>query len=226
MKTLKFAILSFLALLAFGVGGFLEAADAGVISLAVGGLFASRKAFNKETINNLRNANIYTGENDIDLDFSGGNANSFLNEMLNTTEFQFQIKNNNAAVKKILLCPAYFDTRGFVTEEVTIGEEEYTFITGLNEFNVAAVKARGIDVDAMIGTGTVATDIICSSNSAGSIEDFLRFCRTNPTRIPEIVLSSDKVAQYSLKFVVKRVNPGRVFGEQYIGLQRFFETSQ
>ncbi len=197
------------------------------VSLSIAPMAISRiPKLNANDIERVRAQGVYTGEGDVDLEFADGHAQSFIDEHLNTREFNIKIVNGNASEKKILLFPGYFDTLGFSTGTVTVGETEYTFITGINYHNIANVVARGFSVDAMVGDGTVGTNITCSTGSKGSIKDFINFIRNNPTRIPEIVVASNNTAQYNKKMVVKRIHPGKDWGEDYISLQRSLDVNQ
>jgi len=205
---------------------FFSFLSAAVLAIAPIAAIAKKPLIESLEVQRIREAGIYTGEGDLDLEFADGQAQSFIDEHLNTREFSLSITNNTATSKKILIFPAYFSTQGITTATVEIGGIEYTVVTGFHNHNIANIVARGLAVDAMVGDGTVATDITCASLSKGNIEDFINFIKLNPTRIPEIVLASNNTAQYNKKMVVKRVHPGKDWGEDYIDLKRYLSVGQ
>jgi len=198
----------------------------------------------------------YTGQNNHALSFSGGNASSFLDEHTNTAEYGIRIINASATMKTIVLCPAYFSTLGTVNENVvsnalttedvtvTVGGQPrvITVITanvsttksvvvGFMFHDVSSINANhGVTVDAVIDDAIVLVDggknLTVSSLSKGKIADFLSFVKKNPTRVTEITIASNNVSQYGRKMTVKRVNPAGDWGEEYIQLTKYFETSQ
>jgi len=198
----------------------------------------------------------YTGQNNHSLSFSGGSATSFIDEPLNTAEFGLRIINASATMKTVVLCPAYFSTFGNVTENivypvlvtedvvVTVAGQSRTItvittntpttknvIVGFMLHDVTQINNRhGVTVDAVIDDGVVLIDggknVTVSSLSKGLIQDFLSFVKKNPTRVTEITVASNNVSQYGRKVTVKRVNPAGDWGEEYIQLTKYFETSQ
>jgi len=198
----------------------------------------------------------YTGQNNHALSFSGGTASSFIDEPMNTAEFGLRIINASATMKTIVLCPAYFSTFGNVTENfiypvlvtedvtVTVGGQPRVItvissntpttkniIVGFMLHDVTAINANhGVRVDAVIDDDIVLIDggknLTVSSLSKGLIQDFLNFIKKNPTRVTEITVASNNVSQYGRKMTVKRVNPAGDWGEEYIQLTKYFETSQ
>jgi len=229
-KTLK--TISIFAILILSAS-FITAESFAITDLIFGGTLAMLPIagmipmdINSSQVQKLRESGVYTGEGDVAIEWNGGQASSFIDEIKNNQEFVIRITNASASMKRVIIFPGYFDTSGFSTATVNIGGTDYTLITGINNFNITGINERGIACDAMIGDGTIATDVTCSSLSKGSITDFINFVKNNPTRIPEIILSSNNTDQYSRKFVIKRIHPAKDWGEDYITLDKYFQVSQ
>jgi len=198
----------------------------------------------------------YTGQNNHALSFSGGTASSFLDEPSNTAEFGIRIVNATPTMKMIVLCPAYFSTLGtvtagvvsnaLVTEDVTVTvggvPRVITVITsstpttanvvvGLMFHDITSINANhGVSVDGVVDDDIVCVDggknVTVSSLSKGKVVDFLAFVKKNPTRVIEMTIASNNVSQYGRKITLKSMNPAGDWGEEYIQLTKYFETSQ
>lgn len=210
--------------------------------------FAIQDALQKESPSAI---GIHTGENNPAISFSGGGASSFVDEFRNQSKMIFRLVNSTDTMQRIVLNPAYFNTFGLVTKEVacpaitstqvTIAGTQYTVISTLTQHNetvvigyiqhdTAAINANGLDVNGVVDDATIITDsdksVVCSSLSRGTVQDFLKFVRKNPTRVTEMTISSNNVTQYTRKLTIKGVNPTRDFGERYIYMEDSFSNMQ
>lgn len=196
--------------------------------------------------------NTYIGVGDETISFSGGNSQSFVDEINNTAEFSIRLTNSTPSMQKVVLFPGYFNTFGLRKEAVqcpvitttvvsvlvgevptnitvisSIVQNEVEAVIGYIFHDITAIVAAGINIDAVIADATIKTGLVCESLSKGTIQDFIKFCMRNPTRITEMTVASNNVQQYNRKITIKRLNPTNDFGDlHYIRLQEFFKTGQ
>ena len=197
----------------------------------------------------------YVGENNKAIYFHGGGANSFMDEKYNTAEFGLRLVNSTASMKRIVLCPGYFNTFGLLKQTVqcpaittqvvsvlvngaptnltvisAIAQNAVQVVVGYILHDTAAINNNGFNVDAVIDDDTILIDsdksVICSSLSRGSVQDFIKYVTKNPTRVVQMTIASNNVSQYNRKITVKPLNPSGDFGEHYIQLKNFFDINQ
>ena len=138
----------------------------------------------------LDESDMYDGFDDDIVAFEGG-ARSFLDEKKSGIYLTFSILNNSGYSKTIAINPAYFDCKGLT---VTGGKGNAVTDVVINNINIDEIVAAGHrEIDAVIAEGvvlgTAQAGITCTSRN-GRINDHLRFIKHNPTRIPEITISS------------------------------------
>lgn len=205
---------------------------------------------------------LYDGFEDDELSFIGA-AKSFLDEKKNGVYISFKVINNSGYSKVVCLNPAFFNTLSMNPEEMMRiakgtplkGSSNMTYaLAQRNKIfqycNTEEMNASGHMVDAVITDGTIfynqgMTDpmtgeyipdtkntISCQSIN-GKIIDHLNFIKKNPTRVPEMVISSTKTStgatdttQYSKIMIMRQVSAYRKFGDTNIDLNDFFKVEQ
>jgi len=258
MKTIKI-LFAFFALIAIA---FLSTTVDSFASLALLPVVASMTDAEKQDLASamtdaMRRENpgmnsTYLGIGDETISFSGGNSQSFVDEINNTAEFSIRLTNSTSTMQKVVLFPGYFNTFGLRKETVqcpvittnvvsvliggvptnitvisSIVQHEVEAVVGYILHDTAAILAAGINIDAVIADATIKTGLVCESLSKGTVQDFIQFCMKNPTRITEMTVASNNVQQYNRRITIKRLNPTNDFGDlHYIRLQEFFKTGQ
>lgn len=185
----------------------------------------------------LDDEDLYDGYEDDYLQFLGA-ARSFLDEKKNGVYLIFKIVNNTGYSKVVALNPAYFNTLAFRTTvklaELNAGVYEFT------RCSVAEMVASGHKIDAVIMDGVslyndyadLTKNITCTATN-GKINDHLAFIRNNPTRVPQITLSSIKTSTgavdttaYNKVMTIQKVSAYRSFGPTLVDLNEFFRVEQ
>lgn len=149
----------------------------------------------------------YVGVEDDSVDFCGTGARSFISEADRTVPFQFKVVNTFATTKKIVLNPGYLNTT-----------------TEIND-------ATGESVDGILADGAFLTDTGVSvtataGRSKHKITPWLRFLKTNPHRVRQIIIESNTDLAFNETMVIQTVSPYRTMPNKYLLLTDYVKPDQ
>ncbi len=222
-KIMKKILFIFLGLAILSVAFFANHAEAAI--LAIGPLASMKNDAMKNLSAKYEGGNdLYLGDIDDDVSFMG-NARSFMSELKNGIQFGFKIKNELSGdnTKIIALCPAFYDTLGV---DSTYAAGPPVVITSTPHFhNPQDLKNAGIDVDYVLDDGVIGTSITCTAQRF-KIRQLLNFIKSNPLRVPEIIIQASATSAFEETMTIMQVTPFRKLGDNQIPLTDYFLPSQ
>ena len=184
----------------------------------------------------------YTGEDDIYLDYVGGQKN-LESARKSTNRMGFTITNNTTTQKVIALGTASYKTARAALVFDDTGVLKYAEIGGdavaapstaaendiLTKYNeVAELLAAGHRVDAVLDDGIIYSDggktvVVSAASSNASIRHFMEFVKNNPTYFVGMHIVSSDESMYESEFVSKKCSPFKVYDEVRLPFQDYFD---
>lgn len=154
-------------------------------------------------------------------------------------KFQFKIENlNSTTVKKVCLCPAFFNTLSMSivpeTAEVVDTKDTKAYVllgTSSVKFaydSVAEMTNAGYDVDYVIDDYlNVASQIkVTAIDSARTIRGFLEYRKTNEMQLKSMTLATNNTDLYDGKLLIGHADPFNRVELEKVDLQDFYSVQQ
>lgn len=142
----------------------------------------------------------YIGKGDM---FEFGNGSSFASEKQSGREFAFTIKNASTTADKV----------------VVLSRALYTAI--------AALKKKFANADVLLKDGTVGDITVEAHDPNNTLDEFIKYCQYNPTRIVHLALDSNDKKNFNFNIEhYQGVTPFEEASKEIINLRKFVTANQ